>query len=85
MKTVAFVAALIVAAAAVAAAFNVPSIAFDEGYSPLFGDGNIVQSAAGRTVKLLLNKYSGKRHRRRRLDDRRSSFFLSAFFVVVND
>ncbi|KAI0489230.1 hypothetical protein KFK09_029072 [Dendrobium nobile] len=59
-EAAAIVTTLIIATAVVAAAaFNVPAITFDEGYAPLFGDKNIIQSAGGRTVKILLNKYSG--------------------------
>lgn len=42
-----------------AADFNLSTILFDEGYSPLFGDGNLVQSPDGRNVRLLLNVYTG--------------------------
>ncbi|GLT58525.1 hypothetical protein SLA2020_314110 [Shorea laevis] len=41
------------------AAFNLSTISFDEGYSPLFGDGNLVQSPDARNVRLLLNVYTG--------------------------
>ncbi|KAH0461759.1 hypothetical protein IEQ34_009334 [Dendrobium chrysotoxum] len=40
-------------------AFNVTPISFDGGYTPLFGERNIVRSPDGRTVKILLNQYSG--------------------------
>ncbi|XP_020577444.1 probable xyloglucan endotransglucosylase/hydrolase protein 30 [Phalaenopsis equestris] len=59
MATTAIVTALIVATAALTAALNVPTVSFEEGYTPLFGDKNIIQSAGGRAVKILLNKYSG--------------------------
>ncbi|XP_010919979.2 probable xyloglucan endotransglucosylase/hydrolase protein 30 [Elaeis guineensis] len=39
--------------------FNVTTRAFDEGYSHLFGEGNLVRSPDGRTVRLVLNRYSG--------------------------
>ncbi|XP_039141490.1 LOW QUALITY PROTEIN: probable xyloglucan endotransglucosylase/hydrolase protein 30 [Dioscorea cayenensis subsp. rotundata] len=39
--------------------FNVTPIGFDEGYTPLFGDGNLVRSEDGRSVNLVLNRYSG--------------------------
>ncbi|KAK1619053.1 hypothetical protein QYE76_024570 [Lolium multiflorum] len=42
-----------------AAAFDVPTVAFDEGFSPLFGDGNLVRAASGRTARLLLDRRSG--------------------------
>jgi hypothetical protein len=42
-----------------AAAFDVPTVAFDEGFSPLFGDGNLVRAADGRTARLLLDRRSG--------------------------
>ncbi|KAF4366993.1 hypothetical protein F8388_022781 [Cannabis sativa] len=42
-----------------AAAFNLATIPFDEGYSPLFGDGNLVRSPDGRAVRLLLNRFTG--------------------------
>ncbi|XP_039122455.1 probable xyloglucan endotransglucosylase/hydrolase protein 30 [Dioscorea cayenensis subsp. rotundata] len=39
--------------------FNVKTLSFDEGYAPLFGDGNLVRSSDGRSVRLHLNQYSG--------------------------
>jgi hypothetical protein len=42
-----------------AVAFDVPTVAFDEGFSPLFGDGNLVRAADGRTARLLLDRRSG--------------------------
>lgn len=41
------------------AAFNVPTIAFDEGYTPLFADFNIKKSDDGRAANLHLNRYAG--------------------------
>ncbi|KAJ7011096.1 probable xyloglucan endotransglucosylase/hydrolase protein 30 [Populus alba] len=41
------------------AAFNLSTISFDEGYSPLFGDGNLVRSPNGRTARLLLDRFTG--------------------------
>ncbi|KAJ6836262.1 putative xyloglucan endotransglucosylase/hydrolase protein 30 [Iris pallida] len=38
---------------------SIPTISFDEGYKPLFGDGNIVKSNGGRNVNLELNRWSG--------------------------
>ncbi|XP_065882203.1 probable xyloglucan endotransglucosylase/hydrolase protein 30 [Euphorbia lathyris] len=38
---------------------NVSTISFDEGYSSLFGDGNLVRSPNGRSVRLLLNRFTG--------------------------
>ncbi|EEF43523.1 probable xyloglucan endotransglucosylase/hydrolase protein 30 [Ricinus communis] len=42
-----------------AAAFNLSTISFDEGYTPLFGDGNLVRSPNGRSVRLLLDRFTG--------------------------
>ncbi|KAK9274435.1 hypothetical protein L1049_021682 [Liquidambar formosana] len=42
-----------------AAAFNLTTIKFDEGYSPLFGDGNVDRSPDGKSVRLLLDRYTG--------------------------
>ena len=42
------------------AAFNRPTISFDEGYSPLFADFNIKKSDDGRSANLILNRYAGK-------------------------
>ncbi|XP_010261561.1 PREDICTED: probable xyloglucan endotransglucosylase/hydrolase protein 30 [Nelumbo nucifera] len=39
--------------------FNVTTIRFDEGYSPLFGDSNVVRSSDGKSVHLLLDRYTG--------------------------
>ncbi|KAL9230805.1 hypothetical protein vseg_006108 [Gypsophila vaccaria] len=41
------------------AAFNLPTLSFDEGYSPLFADFNIKKSDDGRTAYLHLNRYAG--------------------------
>lgn len=49
--------ALLVAVAG--AAFDVPAISFEEGYSQLFGEGNLVRSPGGRSVRIMLNRYSG--------------------------
>ncbi|CAN6242882.1 unnamed protein product [Urochloa humidicola] len=54
---------LVLAAATVAVsglpAINVTTMAFDEGYAPLFGHDNILRSADGRTVSLLLDRSTG--------------------------
>ncbi|KAL5551078.1 hypothetical protein UlMin_001254 [Ulmus minor] len=42
-----------------AQAFNLATIPFDEGYSPLFGDGNLVRSPDGKAVRLLLDRFTG--------------------------
>jgi hypothetical protein len=47
------------AAAAVSAFEAVPTVAFDERFSPLFGDGNLVRSSDDRSVRLLLDRRSG--------------------------
>ncbi|CAL5055325.1 unnamed protein product [Urochloa decumbens] len=48
------------AAAASASAFDgVPTVAFEERFSPLFGDGNLVRSDDDRSVRLLLDRRSG--------------------------
>ncbi|KAJ9152342.1 hypothetical protein P3X46_025916 [Hevea brasiliensis] len=41
------------------AGFNLSTISFDEGYAPLFGDGNLVRSPNGRSVRLLLDRFTG--------------------------
>ncbi|KAK9698999.1 hypothetical protein RND81_08G146600 [Saponaria officinalis] len=41
------------------ASFNLPTLTFDEGYSPLFADFNIKKSDDGRTAHLHLNRYAG--------------------------
>ncbi|KAG6468219.1 hypothetical protein ZIOFF_072791 [Zingiber officinale] len=43
----------------VAVAFNVSTLTFDEGFTPLFGDERLVRSADGRRVRLHLDQYSG--------------------------
>ncbi|CAN6237000.1 unnamed protein product [Urochloa humidicola] len=52
---------VVLAAAAVSGlpAINVTTMAFDEGYAPLFGHDNILRSADGRTVSLLLDRSTG--------------------------
>ncbi|KAG0496925.1 hypothetical protein HPP92_001616 [Vanilla planifolia] len=54
-------AAILAAAASitVGVAFNVPAISFDDGYTPLFGERNIVRSPDGGSVKIILDKASG--------------------------
>ncbi|KAL3497908.1 hypothetical protein ACH5RR_040640 [Cinchona calisaya] len=42
-----------------ASAFNLTTIKFDEGYSSLFSDFNIVRSPDDKSVRLLLNRLSG--------------------------
>ncbi|OMO77375.1 Concanavalin A-like lectin/glucanases superfamily [Corchorus capsularis] len=42
-----------------AADFNISTLSFEEGYSHLFGDGNLVRSPDDRSVRLLLNVYTG--------------------------
>lgn len=42
-------------------AFNVTTVAFDEGYAPLFGEANLDKSYDGTAVKLILNRYSGNK------------------------
>ncbi|XWS62214.1 hypothetical protein CRYUN_Cryun07bG0191600 [Craigia yunnanensis] len=41
------------------AGFNLTTLSFDEGYGPLFGDGNLVRSPDGHSVRLLLDVYTG--------------------------
>ncbi|KAJ4842579.1 putative xyloglucan endotransglucosylase/hydrolase protein 30 [Turnera subulata] len=41
------------------AEFNLTTISFDEGYTPLFGDGNLVRSPNGRSARLLLDRFTG--------------------------
>ncbi|CAL9076457.1 unnamed protein product [Musa textilis] len=43
----------------VTAAFDVTAVPFDEGFSHLFGNDNLVRSSDGRTARLTLNRYSG--------------------------
>ncbi|KAF0917919.1 hypothetical protein E2562_021637 [Oryza meyeriana var. granulata] len=38
---------------------ELPTMAFEEGFSPLFGEDNMVKSADGRTVSITLNRYTG--------------------------
>ncbi|KAJ8754286.1 hypothetical protein K2173_002737 [Erythroxylum novogranatense] len=41
------------------ASFNLSTISFDEGYTPLFGDGNLVRSPNARSVRILLDRFTG--------------------------
>ncbi|KAJ8435064.1 hypothetical protein Cgig2_015569 [Carnegiea gigantea] len=41
------------------AAFNLPTISFDQGYTPLFADFNIKLSDDSRSANLLLNRHAG--------------------------
>ncbi|PIN10366.1 Xyloglucan:xyloglucosyl transferase [Handroanthus impetiginosus] len=47
------------AAGHAATAVNVSTIPFTKGFSPLFGEGNIIPSEDDRSVKLNLNQYTG--------------------------
>ncbi|XP_059633737.1 probable xyloglucan endotransglucosylase/hydrolase protein 30 [Cornus florida] len=40
-------------------ALNVTTIPFNEGFSPLFGESNIIRSSDDKSVNLLLNQYTG--------------------------
>ncbi|KAL3737750.1 hypothetical protein ACJRO7_019299 [Eucalyptus globulus] len=51
--------ALLFYAASAAAAFDIVPITFDEAYAPLFGDSNVVRSGDGKSVRLLLDRFSG--------------------------
>ncbi|KAF5460375.1 hypothetical protein F2P56_020249 [Juglans regia] len=42
-----------------AANFNLTTIPFNQGYLPLFGDGNLVRSPDGKGVRLLLDRFTG--------------------------
>ena len=42
-----------------AAFYNLTTIPFDQGYIPLFGDGNLVRSPDGKGVRLLLDRFTG--------------------------
>ena len=41
-------------------AFDVPTLTFGEGFSHLFGNDNLIRSADDRSVRLTLNRYSGR-------------------------
>ncbi|RZS28759.1 hypothetical protein BHM03_00062400 [Ensete ventricosum] len=60
LSAVVAVLVLVSTAVVVATAVNVTTLAFDDGYAPLFGKGNLVRSADGRSVSLLLDRYSGE-------------------------
>ncbi|GFP88569.1 probable xyloglucan endotransglucosylase/hydrolase protein 30 [Phtheirospermum japonicum] len=44
---------------AYAAAFNISTVPFSKGFSPLFGESNIVTSSNDQSVQLHLNQYTG--------------------------
>jgi len=50
---------LLAAAVSALPAINVTTMAFEDGYAPLFGHGNILRSADHRTVSLLLDRSTG--------------------------
>ncbi|OAY81925.1 putative xyloglucan endotransglucosylase/hydrolase protein 30 [Ananas comosus] len=52
-------AAIIASAAVAVVALEGSTISFDEGFSQLFGDGNLIRYPDGRSVRLKLNRYSG--------------------------
>lgn len=39
--------------------WNLPGISFDQGYTHLFGEGNLIRSSNDRSVYLLLDRYTG--------------------------
>lgn len=45
--------------AAVGLSFEPSTLTFNQGYSPLFGDGNLVRSSDDKSVRLLLDRFSG--------------------------
>jgi xyloglucan:xyloglucosyl transferase len=49
----------LLAAVSALPAINVTTMAFEDGYAPLFGHGNILRSADHRTVSLLLDRSTG--------------------------
>ncbi|KAF5734319.1 xyloglucan endotransglucosylase/hydrolase protein 30 [Tripterygium wilfordii] len=55
----AFLCIIIISPSPLAQAFNLNTISFDEGYSHLFGDANLVRSPDGRGVRLLLDRFTG--------------------------
>ncbi|KAF5735025.1 xyloglucan endotransglucosylase/hydrolase protein 30 [Tripterygium wilfordii] len=54
-----FLCIIISSSSQLAQAFNLNTISFDEGYSHLFGDSNLVRSPDGRGVRLLLDRFTG--------------------------
>lgn len=69
-RTLTLLSFLLPLAGVASASFNVTTISFDEGYSPLFGDGNLVRSSDGKNVRLLLDRFTGikKKSKKRKLD-----------------
>uniref|UniRef100_A0A0D9VBP8 Xyloglucan endotransglucosylase/hydrolase n=1 Tax=Leersia perrieri TaxID=77586 RepID=A0A0D9VBP8_9ORYZ len=59
LAAMAAVAMMTATAAAALQAMNVTTMAFEEGYTPLFGFDNILRSADDRTVSLLLDRSTG--------------------------
>lgn len=64
------------------ASFNVSTIRFDEGYSPLFGDGNLVRSPDGKSVRLLLDRFTGISFRNRSVYER-IRFLISVVLIFI--
>ncbi|KAF3321530.1 putative xyloglucan endotransglucosylase/hydrolase protein 30 [Carex littledalei] len=59
MATVFFLSLILLAISVSTQAFHVETISFDEGYKHLFGEDNMVKTADGRGVNLVLNRYTG--------------------------
>jgi xyloglucan:xyloglucosyl transferase len=57
-------AVLMLSWAAALAAASSPVTLFEAGYMPLFGGGNLVPSPGGRSVRLKLDRHTGKTYRR---------------------
>lgn len=64
------------------ASFNVSTIRFDEGYSPLFGDGNLVRSPDGKSVRLLLDRFTGISFRNHSVYER-IRFLISVVLIFI--
>lgn len=52
-------------------AFDLATIPFNDGYSPLFGDANVVRSVDGNGVQLLLDRYTG------------NSIILLFYYIII--
>lgn len=59
MARVFFLSLILLAISVSTQAFHVETISFDEGYKHLFGEDNMVKTADGRGVNLVLNRYTG--------------------------
>lgn len=59
------------------AAFDLNTIPFNDGFSHLFGDGNLVRSPDGKAARLLLDRFTGK------IDERSEYYYYERALLTL--